>query len=562
MTVLSSKKILQEKNTSDPDAITSLSLTHKALSDVSCLSEFKNLERLDLGFNNLTSLEGLKSCVNLKWLSVVQNKLHSLKGVEGLTKLTVLNAGKNKLKSMDEVKSLASLRALILNDNEISSVCKLDQMKELNTLVLSRNPISSLGDSLVKLKSITKLSLSNCQLQTVDSSLKSCLELKELRLAHNEIMNVPSEFGHLVKLQNLDMGNNLITNWSNLKVLSSLVNLRNLNLQGNPIAEKEKLQKKVSLSCCNLRKGTVNLFKSQSNCCFTRSKIIANLHIFNARPIDKVVGKEVHEKVDGFSGEADLIFRNKKKELPDEKGVDSAENTEISEKQMKKKWKLQQNESVITNNAGKLNVNSEEAKKSKHKKLKTNEHATVFNGNLDVATAGKEPDKKSRKKNKGDRVNIIDSAESPFMDLFVTDGPEAPQETADKKFDHRTLRDIDAISGLVTVPTKKKKRNRVVDPAALEVSQVRYQNPTGTLLTNCKLETRPADGSVGLQLESGARTKMRQLETIELTVALGRGINTTRYAPFEFVVAFTGALAITSAVHATCTMASADITQR
>ncbi|KAK6138197.1 hypothetical protein DH2020_028081 [Rehmannia glutinosa] len=537
MTVLSSKKILQEKNTSDPDAITSLSLTHKALSDVSCLSEFKNLERLDLGFNNLTSLEGLKSCVNLKWLSVVQNKLQSLKGVEGLTKLTVLNAGKNKLKSMDEVKSLASLRALILNDNEISSVCKLDQMKELNTLVLSRNPISSLGDSLVKLKSITKLSLSNCQLQTVDSSLKSCLELKELRLAHNEIMNVPSEFGHLVKLQNLDMGNNLITNWSNLKVLSSLVNLRNLNLQGNPIAEKEKLQKKVK-------------------------KLLPNLHIFNARPIDKVVGKEVHEKVDGFSGEADLIFRNKEKELPDEKGVDSAENTEISEKQMKKKLKLQQNESVITNNAGKLNVNSEEAKKSKHKKLKTNEHATVFNGNLDVATAGKEPDKKSRKKNKGDRVNIIDSAESPFMDLFVTDGPEAPQETADKKFDHRTLRDIDAISGLVTVPTKKKKRNRVVDPAALEVSQVRYQNPTGTLLTNCKLETRPADGSVGLQLESGARTKMRQLETIELTVALGRGINTTRYAPFEFVVAFTGALAITSAVHATCTMASADITQR
>ncbi|KAK6138477.1 hypothetical protein DH2020_027797 [Rehmannia glutinosa] len=508
MTVLSSKKILQEKNTSDPDAITSLSLTHKALSDVSCLSEFKNLERLDLGFNNLTSLEGLKSCVNLKWLSVVQNKLQSLKGVEGLTKLTVLNAGKNKLKSMDEVKSLASLRALILNDNEISSVCKLDQMKELNTLVLSRNPISSLGDSLVKLKSITKLSLSNCQLQTVDSSLKSCLELKELRLAHNEIM-----------------------------VLSSLVNLRNLNLQGNPIAEKEKLQKKVK-------------------------KLLPNLHIFNARPIDKVVGKEVHEKVDGFSGEADLIFRNKKKELPDEKGVDSAENTDISEKQMKKKLKLQQNESVITNNAGKLNVNSEEAKKSKHKKLKTNEHATDFDGNLDIATAGKEPDKKSRKKNKGDRVNIIDSAESPFMDLFVTDGPEAPLETADKKFDHRTLHDIDAISGLVTVPTKKKKRNHVVDPAALDFSQVRYQNPTGTLLTNCKLETRPADGSVGLQLESRVRTKRRQLETIELTVALGRGINTTRYAPFELVVVFTGALAITSAVHATCTIASAHKTHR
>lgn len=90
MAVLSSKQILQENNTRDHSSIKSLTLTHKALSDVSCLGEFKNLERLDLGFNSLTSLEGLKSCVNLKWLSVVQNKLQNLKGIEGLTKLTVV----------------------------------------------------------------------------------------------------------------------------------------------------------------------------------------------------------------------------------------------------------------------------------------------------------------------------------------------------------------------------------------------------------------------------------------------------------------------------------------
>ncbi|KAL2237382.1 UNVERIFIED_CONTAM: hypothetical protein Sindi_0929900 [Sesamum indicum] len=244
MTVLSSKKILQEKNANDADSITSLTLTHK-ISDVSCLSEFKNFERLDLGFNNLTSLEGLKSCMNLKWLSVVQNKLKSLKGIEGLTKLTVLNAGKNKLKSMDEVKSLASLHTLILNDNEISSVCKLDLMKELNTLVLSRNPISSLGDSLVKLKSITKLSLSNCQLQTVDSSLKSCLELKELRLAHNEIMII-LEFGF-----------------------------------------------KREPHC---RKGKFTEESEKTN---------AKFDMFNAKPIDKIVGKEMHEKVDDFSNNVD-----------------------------------------------------------------------------------------------------------------------------------------------------------------------------------------------------------------------------------------------------------------
>ncbi|KAL1558245.1 protein phosphatase 1 regulatory subunit 7 [Salvia divinorum] len=449
MTALSSKKILQEKNTNDPNSITSLTLTHKALTDVSCLGEFKNLERLDLGFNNLTSLEGLKSCTNLKWLSVVQNKLESLKGIDGLNKLTVLNAGKNKLKSMDDIKSISSLRALILNDNEITSVCKLDQMKELNTLVLSRNPISSLGESLAKLKSITKLSLSNCQLQKVDSSLRSCLELKELRLAHNEIMTIPDELGNLVRLQNLDLGNNLIARWVNLKVLSSLVNLTNLNLQGNPLAEKENLLKKVK-------------------------KLLPNLHVFNARPIDKIAAKVVHENGADFSVEAgnkpnlqseikmdqpirnkksskahplsestdDLGSRNKRKELQDEKGIVNAENASVSAKKEKKRSKLQQDE---INNEEALNVNHEEANNVKHKK------------------------KKSRKTPEADTINNTDSAE---MDLFSTGAPEDPAEAAGSKLDRKMDQGIDDKSVVVTYPTKKKnKKKHGVVPDMLELSK-------------------------------------------------------------------------------------------
>ncbi|XP_073054810.1 uncharacterized protein [Primulina eburnea] len=347
MAVLSSEKILQEKNTSDANSITSLALTHRALSDVSCLSGFKDLERLDLGLNSLNSLEGLKLCVNLKWLSVVQNKLQSLKGIEGLTKLAVLNAGKNKLRSMDEVRSLLSLRALILNDNEISSVCKLDQMKELNTLVLSRNPITSLGESLIKLKSITKLSVSNCQLQTIDSALKSCAELKELRVAHNEITTIPSEISRITKLQNLDLGNNLITKWSNVKELAPLVNLKNLNLQGNPVAGKEYLAKKVK-------------------------NLLPNLHIFNSKPIDKIIGKEFDNSGDKSEDIAPLV------------------NTQIKDAK---------------------NAASENKKRRK----------------LD------EKDEKSRKTSEVDKLNVMDDPETPFFDLFATVAPEIPTKTNDKK---------------------------------------------------------------------------------------------------------------------------------
>uniref|UniRef100_A0A0D9VAQ6 Protein phosphatase 1 regulatory subunit 7 n=1 Tax=Leersia perrieri TaxID=77586 RepID=A0A0D9VAQ6_9ORYZ len=273
---------------------TSLNLSHRALSDVSCLGSFMNLERLDLGYNCLVTLEGLSTCVNLKWLSVIENKLVSLKGVEGLSKLQVLNAGKNKLKTMDEVKSLTSLGALILNDNNISSICKLDQLHQLNTLVLSKNPIFTIGDALMKAKAMKKLSLSHCQIEKIGSSLTGCVELKELRLAHNKITTIPSDLVKNAKILNLDLGNNLIERRSDLEVLSELHYLRNLNLQGNPIAEKDGVAKKVK-------------------------KLAPNLRIFNSKPMEASSKSKSFREENLPNKDADMlddgptdIYKNKK----------------------------------------------------------------------------------------------------------------------------------------------------------------------------------------------------------------------------------------------------------
>ncbi|XP_024984030.1 protein phosphatase 1 regulatory inhibitor subunit PPP1R7 homolog isoform X1 [Cynara cardunculus var. scolymus] len=316
MKALSSTQVLQENHTTDPDAVISLTFTHRALSDVSCLAQFKKLERLDLTFNNLSSLEGLKPCLNLKWLSVKQNKLRSLKGVEGLACLTVLNAGSNMLQSMEEVKSLVRLRALILNDNEIVSICRTDQMKELNTLVLSRNPIRKIGENLSKANSITKLSLSNCKIECIGSSIKSCTELRELRLAHNEIRTLPSELARSTKIQNLDLGNNLIMRWSDLKILSSLANLKNLNLVGNPVAEKDVLSKKIK-------------------------KLVPSIQIFNAKPIDKVT-KNVIDDNPSTNASVDIAMKKektKKPKLNNKNASDDEENTHSTDPNSEKKSK-------------------------------------------------------------------------------------------------------------------------------------------------------------------------------------------------------------------------------
>ncbi|KAG4132181.1 hypothetical protein ERO13_D08G017000v2 [Gossypium hirsutum] len=435
MARLTKEHVLKDENTHDPATITSLSLSHKALSDVSCLAEFENLERLDLAFNNLTSLQGLKSCVNLKWLSVVQNKLQTLEGIEGLTKLTVLNAGKNKLRSMEEVKPLVNLRALILNDNEIVSIRGLDDMKDLNTLVLSRNPMTEIGNSLVKLKSITKFSASNCQIQAIESSLKCCVELKELRLSHNDIKSLPSELSCNKKLQNLDLGNNLISQWSELKALDSLVHLKNLNLQGNPIAEKDKLAKKLSMF-------------------WLVKRLLPNLHIFNARPIDKSIKNKEGDIVNIASYSSDIHMEEKtgQKRKKNPEFLVSVEKQDVNH----------------DNNATAFDTEKELKRKKKkgNDKLSTEvpiaEDDVVFSTSMhEDGTTGEEKPKRKKKLEKRAELDIIDDAGASFSELFAIDVAD-PIQDGKRKIVDRASQDTKSSDSLVTYPVKKKKSKHAV----------------------------------------------------------------------------------------------------
>ncbi|KAE8673655.1 Detected protein of confused Function [Hibiscus syriacus] len=467
MARLTKEHLLKDGKTRDPASITSLSLSHKALSDVSCLAEFKNLERLDLAFNNLTSLQGLKSCVNLKWLSVVQNKLETLEGIEGLTKLTVLNAGKNKLRSMEEVKPLVNLRALILNDNQLVSICGLDEMKDLNTLVLSRNPITKIGSSLMKLKSITKFSASNCQIQAIESSLKCCVELKELRLAHNDIKILPAELSYNKKIQNLDLGNNLITRWSELKALDSLVNLKNLNLQGNPIAEKDKLAKKVK-------------------------RLLPNLQIFNARPIDKSVKNKDSETVAVASHSMDYtedIYMEDKKGQKRKKNPEfqvSVEKQDVNhdnapdldtEKESKRK-KKKGNDKVSVDEGDGIVVEKNEKKKSKgeqenlsrldaeknitQKGRKTNDKQSKKEVSVhEDGIAGEEKPKKKKMLEKRAELDIIDDSGASFTELFANDAAD-PIDDCKRKIVDRADQYTKSSDHSVTYPAKKKKGKHVM----------------------------------------------------------------------------------------------------
>lgn len=137
--------------------------------------------------------------------------------------------------------------------------------------------------------------------------------------------------------------------------------------------------------------------------------------------------------------------RNKRKELGEKRDVEKALNTPNKKK---KKSPIMPEESGITKYAGDL---GQEEIKLKTKKLEKSRVANEADVKWESVGVGKE----AADKKKSSRGDVIDSAESPFLDLFLT---------ADSKLDHKT---IDAN----THRTKKKKMVKN-HPCALELSQV------------------------------------------------------------------------------------------
>lgn len=199
-------------------------------------------------------------------------------------------------------------------------------------------------------------------------------------------------------------------------------------------------------------------------------KLLPNLHIFNAKPVDKISAKEVPIKDSDFSvepvhevalksdSERDHSSKSKnlKRAHPAGEGTDNqlTDHSDIASEGKKKKKRKRdekkadsaQNEAVAKDDTG--NVTRETEKKSKHKKTP----------------------KESVKEIKGNEA--IDTTEVPFADLFAANAGEE-EETSRKEVDLRIERDaIDAMSGLVThLKSKKKKKSRIANPAAIESSQ-------------------------------------------------------------------------------------------
>ena len=144
---------LTEANKEAIEAVTSLNISNKNLTDISGIEYFTNLTELICGTNMLTALP-VENLTKLTSLSCYNNQLTELP-VGNLTKLTELNCGDNQLTELP-VGSLTELTVLNCYNNQLTElpVGNLTKLTELNC---GDNQLTALP-----VGNLTELNVLNC----------------------------------------------------------------------------------------------------------------------------------------------------------------------------------------------------------------------------------------------------------------------------------------------------------------------------------------------------------------------------------------------------------------
>ena len=214
---------LTEANKKAIEAVTSLDIEGKNLTDISGIEYFTNLTELNCDKNQLTALP-VEKLTNLTNLYCSHNQLTALP-VEKLTKLTNLNCSDNQLTALP-VEKLTNLTELSCSYNQLTEL-PVENLTQLTELSCSYNQLTELP--VESLTNLTSLYCDNNQLTALP--VENLTQLKYLSCSYNQLTALPVE--NLTKLTSLSCSNNQLTALS----VGSLTKLTSLNCHDNRLTE-------------------------------------------------------------------------------------------------------------------------------------------------------------------------------------------------------------------------------------------------------------------------------------------------------------------------------------
>ena len=149
--------VLSGKNRSNSEKITDLTglsafenlekleAPENLITDLSELSGMSGLEILHLEKNTIQDLSPLAGLSSLKELDVEKNTVSDVSPLSGLTNLEMLDIRGNRVDDISALSSLSSMKELYLSDNRIQDISAVSEMPDLWYLSMNNNPVEDLS---------------------------------------------------------------------------------------------------------------------------------------------------------------------------------------------------------------------------------------------------------------------------------------------------------------------------------------------------------------------------------------------------------------------------------
>ncbi|KFQ86354.1 Leucine-rich repeat and guanylate kinase domain-containing protein, partial [Phoenicopterus ruber ruber] len=210
-----------------------LSLSGRELSDISILSRYVHLQKLELSYNKINDLSCISHMPYLLELNASNNELTTYFVFKPPKNLKEVDFSYNQIPKMQDLSAYQSLTKLLLDFNNIEEIRGLEKCHSLTHLSLSHNRLIAISG--LENLPIRILNLSSNQIEKI-TGLDSLKTLQKLDLSSNKITNLEGLEEHdLLEMINLE--NNQIAELRELECIEDLPLLRVLNLLKNPVQE-------------------------------------------------------------------------------------------------------------------------------------------------------------------------------------------------------------------------------------------------------------------------------------------------------------------------------------
>ena len=166
------------------------------------------------------------------------HKIEELKNFNNMISLTLINESIKDISIIiSNIPNPKNIKYLCLNQNEISEINDIDRLENLEEFQINFNYIDKIPMGINNLKKLKKFWACENNISIIENIP---INIENLWLANNYIENIPKNFDKLINLKNLNLSGNLITEISDLYIISNIKNikqlyLRDINFGENPI---------------------------------------------------------------------------------------------------------------------------------------------------------------------------------------------------------------------------------------------------------------------------------------------------------------------------------------